>query len=151
MQVILQTIGLAPLINLVGWDIRKQHKAFALSGLNPHGAFGPVKAVGELLDYGLARDQLIQGGIETLDFSQARVSGSGEITGGQRGHGRAWWWRRFTAEKEREGGNPKNGGAGYHAKGDDTVVSMARKPKSRLFELQATQGFSVAEIEASLG
>ena len=57
----------------------------------------------------------------------------------------------ITAEKEREGGNPKNGGAGYHAKGDDTVVSMARKPKSRLFELQATQGFSVAEIEASLG
>ena len=39
----------------------------------------------------------------------------------------------------------------YKKKGDDTVVSMARKPKSRLFELQATQGFSVAEIEASLG
>ena len=77
------------------------------------------------------------------------MGGRGEVSGGQRGHGRAG--RRFTAKEQGDGGNPKNGGTIYHAKGDDTVVSMARKPKSRLFELQATQGFSVAEIEASLG
>ena len=34
--------------------------------------------------------------------------------------------------------------------GSDTVVSMARKPKSRLFELQAPQGFPVTEIEVPL-
>ena len=150
MQEILQAIGLAPFINLVGWDVREKHKTFSLSGLNPHGAFGPVKSIGKLLNHGSACDQLIQSGIQTLDFSQTRMGRRGEVAGGQRGHGRAGRRRRFTAEKEREGGNPKNGGTIYHAKGDDTVVFMARKPKSRLFELQATQGFPVTEIEAPL-
>ena len=70
MQKFLQTFGLTPFVDLVGGDIRKENE---LAVLYPYRSFRPVEAIGELFDFCIRRDELIEGRIQSLDFAKGGI------------------------------------------------------------------------------
>ena len=70
MQEFLETFGLTPFVDLVGWDIRKENKPTVL---HPYGSFRPVEAIGELFDFCARRDEVIECRIQSLDFTEGGI------------------------------------------------------------------------------